>query len=384
MRILHVIPGVSRFFGGPSHAIVQICRGLKREGADVEIATSNADVQGVTDMPTGRPVDLEGVRVHCFHSPAFRKYGYSPGLPSWLGRHAGDYDVLHVHALFAHITWPASRHAVAAGRPYVLRPLGQLNPAAFGKSRAVKELYLRLWGRRSVDRAAAIQFTTRQEQDNAAPFGFTSRPVVIPHGLELGELPPRGAFRRRHPGVADKQLIVFLSRLDPIKGLDQLLPALRTLRDRRDDFALVIAGRGPEGVERGLRRQVAELSLSDRVLFVGFLEGREKWELLCDGDLFVLPSYSENFGMAAVEAMAASVPLLISSHVGLHHEVRDAGAGIVTEDNRTADWIEPLGRLLDDPRLRRRMGDNGRRLVEARLQVDSVSRRLIALYESIV
>jgi glycosyltransferase involved in cell wall biosynthesis len=118
--------------------------------------------------------------------------------------------------------------------------------------------------------------------------------------------------------------VLFLSRLDPKKGLDLLLLALSRLRDHEARPALVVAGSGSEEFELSLRRQAARLGLQDEVLWAGFLDAQERVSALAEADVFVLPSYSENFGVAAVEAMACAVPVVISDQVAISGQVAAA------------------------------------------------------------
>ena len=127
-----------------------------------------------------------------------------------------------------------------------------------------------------------------------------------------------------------KQLIVFLSRLDHKKGLDRLLPAIGTLAMGRDNFALVIAGSGEREYEDQVHDLVLAHGLQEKVIFTGFVQGQDKMDLLRDADVFVLPSYDENFGLAVIEAMAVGAPVVISNNVGIHHKVTQYGAGLVT------------------------------------------------------
>jgi len=180
-----------------------------------------------------------------------------------------------------------------------------------------------------------------------------------------------------------KLLIVFLSRLDHKKGIDRLLPAINALAARRDNFAVVIAGSGEREYEAHVRDLVVAHGLQEKVIFTGFVQGQDKMDLLRDADVFVLPSYDENFGLAVIEAMAVGAPVVISNNVGIHHEVTEYGAGLVTSCE-SDEIAHALGTLLDNGSLRRKMGKNGRHLVGDKFTWEKVAGRLMELYEAVV
>jgi glycosyltransferase involved in cell wall biosynthesis len=162
--------------------------------------------------------------------------------------------------------------------------------------------------------------------------------------------------------------------------LDLLLEAFARVRKRGPEIALVIGGSGSRQFEAALRRQAAQLGLEGDVYWAGFLSGSEKLAALADADVFILPSYSENFGVAAIEAMASGLPVIISDRVGIQREVAAAGAGVVVtcEPESVAEAI--LG-LVADPALRAELGARGRRLVRDRFSVQVTTDELVRLYE---
>ena len=165
--------------------------------------------------------------------------------------------------------------------------------------------------------------------------------------------------------------------------MDLLIGAVKELSGDHHDFVLVIAGEGSKAYEGKLRDMVRDSGLSGRTVFAGFVNGAEKRALLADSDVFVLPSYQENFGMAIVEAMAAGLPVIVSHQVNIHHEISDAGAGLVSRLN-SAGLVLALRQLLDDDSFRRQMGEKARNLVEQRFRWRQIAPRMVALYKSMV
>jgi glycosyltransferase involved in cell wall biosynthesis len=174
-------------------------------------------------------------------------------------------------------------------------------------------------------------------------------------------------------------VILFLPRLDPKKGLDLLLPAFARLLTKHPQTALVVAGNGSEEFIASQQERAASLGIGDAIVWPGFLEGVDKLAALAAADVFVLPSYSENFGIAAVEAMAAGVPVILSDQVGVAEDVKRCGAGLVVSCDEDA-LVSALDRLLTDSRLRERVAVNGLCLVLERYSGEAMARGLITLY----
>ncbi len=361
MKVLHVIPSVGPLRGGPSFVVREIARGLAAQGVHVEIAAT--DDNGPARLRiAGQAATEDGYTIRYFPRQS-RFYSVSLPLFRWLRKHAGDFDIVHIHALFSFPSTAAALCCLARGVPYIVRPLGTLNEWGRAHRRPwLKRLSILMLERRILNHAAAIQFTTEQERREAAAIAPRATPLIVPNPVpEPRESPPYGSFRAAHPEIGDRPLILFLSRLDEKKGLDLLLEAYAEVRKSNPASALVIAGDGPARFVREIQRRAVSLGIEDRVIWTGFVSGQEKSALLRDADVFVLPSYSENFGVAVVEAMGAGLPVIVSDQVGIHHEVSRERAGTVVPcaAGRLASAITSL---LADPDLRARMGQHGRAL----------------------
>ena len=386
MKVLHVIPSVSLQHAGPSTAVRDMALGLARAGETVHLATTDDDGDGHLSVSLGQPIVEDGVT--CWYFPRqTRFYTASWPLTTWLWRHVPDYDLVHVHAVFSYSSLPAAFCARRVGVPYIITPHGILRSWGVRNRRPLlKRLSFCLIERRILQHAALVHFTSEQERVEAEELGVRAPSAVISLGIDLSpfeHLPAPGTFRCQHPGLTGRTLLLFLSRINPIKGLDLLLPAFAQVRQERPDVALVLAGRGELDYEAWLRARVRELGLEGDVLFTGFLEGEPKLAALADCDLIVLPSHSESFGMAVVEAMACRLPVVISNQVGINHEVAKAQAGLVVPCQAEA-LADALMRLIGDADLRRRLGANGQRLVQKRFSLEVTTQLLIELYDQVM
>lgn len=384
-KVLHVIPSLGPLRGGPSLAVQAMARGLVGAGVDVHIATTNDNGPGLLDVPLGQPVVQDGITYWYFPRQT-RLYTASWPLTRWLARHVRAYDLLHIHALFSYAPLPAAFYAARAGVPYVLRPLGILNRWGMEQRRPMlKRLSFMLIERRILAGAAAVHYTSVQEQDEAARLTIPTPPVIIPLGVELATTQhiQRGTWRSHYPAAAGRTIILFLSRLDRKKGLDLLLPAFAQLRQTRPDLILFLVGTGDAEYEAELRGLAQQLGIAADVVFTGFVTGEQKLAAMADSDLFVLPSYSENFGVAVVEAMASGLPVIVCPGVGIAPDITQAEAGLVVLAN-VADLHAALQQLSADPALRQRMGQRAQRLAAERFSTAAMTRSLLKLYGDIL
>ncbi|NUQ19862.1 MAG: glycosyltransferase, partial [Gemmatimonadaceae bacterium] len=174
--------------------------------------------------------------------------------------------------------------------------------------------------------------------------------------------------------------ILFLSRLHPIKGLETLLDAWPAVRATRPAARLVIAGAGEPGYERALKARAAQRATDGSVQFTGFVTGSEKARLLANADVFVLPSYHENFGVAVLEAIAAGLPAVVSPEVQLSGVVEENRLGAVVPRDARALASGIIGVLADAP-LRERCASQGAAIARSLFTLDSVGAKLRDMYD---
>lgn len=385
MKVLHVIPSVGPARGGPSFVLRALVRGLVESGVEVDVAVTDDNGRGRLDVRYGIPVSDAGATYWYFPRQS-RFYTLSLPLNRWLARHVTDYDIVHIHALFSFPSVAAAYWAKRRRVPYIVRPLGTLNHWGMEKRRPwLKRLSLRFLESGMLSGAAAIHYTSEQERLEAADCGITNHPIVIPNPLESvssDQVYTRGLLRSKYPSFAERRWVLFLSRFDRKKGLDLLLPAFALLRSRYPDAALVLAGDGDTDYVAGLRRQAVSLHIDKDILWTGFLKGEDKRAAFADADVFALPSYSENFGVAAVEALAAGCPVIVSDQVAIHDDICAAQAGVVVRCD-SGDLAAALSHVLADTSASSKMGRNGKCLIQTQYSLEAVTSRLMAAYNSI-
>jgi glycosyltransferase involved in cell wall biosynthesis len=387
VKVLHVIPSLSPRHGGPSFALPLMERALTEAGVEVTVATTDDDGPGGrVSVALGLPVPVNGAS-HFFFRKQTEFYKCSVPLWRWLAGHVGEFQVVHVHALFSFASVAASRCARQRRVPYIIRPLGVLNRWGMENRRPwLKRVSLRWIEGPLLRRAAAVHYTSQREREEAENAGVRAAGAVIPLGIDtraFRKLPGPDQFQRRFPQAVGRTLILFLSRLDEKKGLDLLLPAFANVHRKHPRALLVIGGSGNETYLRKLMKLAQELGIQPDVVWTGHLEGEDKLSALSAASVFVLPSYSENFGIAAVEAFAAGLPSVLTHEVAVASEAQLAKAALVVTCEATK-LTAALEEFLCDPELRRQMAGNAVRLAAQRYSLEAMGKSLVNLYEGIL
>lgn len=386
MKILHVIANLAPRYGGPSKACWEMARAVAQLGHEVSIYTTNQDGPGELAVPLYRPVYRDGVEIRYFPIQPPRFWGTSLPLARALRQKIPAVDLVHLHSLYLFHNLVAGHYCRQYAIPYLMRPQGTLDPFIYRRHRWRKRLMELLFEDRNIRRAAALHFTTAEEAELASPFTFQTPGVVVPLGIdnvEFAELPEPGRFRARHPEISDKRIILFFGRVNFKKGLDILVKAFGAVARKREDIHLVIAGPDNEGWGDKVRSWLSDEGLLGRTTFTGMLLGPEKLAVLRDAEMFVLPSYSENFGIAVIEAMAAGLPVIISDKVNIWREVQAGGAGRVIPCDAEA-LAEQILELMAQPKLAQQMGRRGRTLVQECFQWPRIAQNLAAAYAQII
>jgi glycosyltransferase involved in cell wall biosynthesis len=379
MRVLHVIPAVAKRYGGPSTAIFPMCRALQDAGCEVQLCTTNADGDKTLPVETDRFIDYEGVRTIFFPRRA-GEFKYSGAMAQWLRAHVTDFDVVHIHAVFNHSSIAAARACRKHRVPYIVRPLGTLDPWSMRQKPLKKKLFWNSFGKRMLAGAAAVHYTAEAEKRAVEESLNVNHGAAIPLGVDIPETRTHHSSLIAHH--VDRPYILFLSRLHKKKGLEVLIEAFASViaNPRLAEWKLVIAGDGDEEYVSSLRRHVTSRQIDRSVEFVGWLEDDAKGEALSRASLLALPSYQENFGISAVEAMALGVPVLVSPHVNLADQIQKAGAGWVVPVERQALSLALVEAMTSQTELVRR-GTAAQSLAE-RYRWPLIGQQLATLYRS--
>jgi poly(glycerol-phosphate) alpha-glucosyltransferase len=346
-----------------------------RQAAEVTVLAVEKD-----DEPPVRP-DASLVNSYCFPmSLPLRNPGISIDLARELKRSVREFDIVHIHAIWNFPTYYAMRSAYAAGIPYIIAPQGSFDPWALRQNVWGKRLYGQLTEVPLFKRAACFQAVTASEARQIEAFGLRVSTSVIPNGVD-GRL-----LQREAPSLATKlglspgqKTLLYLSRLHPKKGVDILIQAFGQISVNESLTLVIAGGDAGSGYSAKLRQLASQHGLGTRCIFLGEVKGGEKYEVLLGADFFALPSHSEGLPVAVIEAMAAGLPVLITSGCNLP-EVGEWKAGRILAPTANK-FATALIEMLRSPNEARRMAVNGRRLVKAKFTWETIARETRALYE---
>ena len=413
MKILHMISSLDPKGGGPARSITGLCRGLSGSSVDVTLF-----------VPSG---------THVMQNPSGVEFRSGNGGRTWQAdrdiRRVLDEvqpDIVHLHCIWMPFNHIAVRCLRNQKVPYIIAPRGMLEPWALNAKKWKKRLAMWLYQRRDLKNAVALHATAESEAEQFRKLGFKQPIIISPNGVDLPETMPERTMRED-----GKRTILFLSRIHPKKGLLELVEAWRLLRPRSGrndeckngdqngtgrissrtnellDWHVEYAGPDYGGHLHAVQKKIKELGVESDFTYLGDLSDQEKWSVYRRADVFVLPTFSENFGIVVAEALAAGVPV-ITTKGAPWQELEGACGGtcdttcsdtvaasgrVKAGSGRCGWWIdigvEPLAEALkeamglsDDERCA--MGENGRRLVEAKYTWSAIAEQMKAAYAWIV
>jgi glycosyltransferase involved in cell wall biosynthesis len=391
MKILHLISALAPRYGGPSKACVEMAIATAKLGHDVSIYTTNIDGPKDLKVPLHQPIIKGGVKIFHFPVQSPRFWKFSLPLFKKLNKTISNFDLVHIHSLYLFPNLIGGYLCRKYQIPYIIRPHGTLDPFLHKHHRYRKKLIELLFENRNLKNAAAIHYTTEEEMKLAQAWTFSRPGIIVPNGVNIEDyshLPKQGFFREKFPETLNKKIILFLGRLNFKKGLDLLVTAFINLAKKDKNIHLVFAGPDCDNLGIKLKQQIKNNELEvdgnkKRVTFTGLLGGKIKLAALNDSDIFVLPSYTENFGISVVEAMACKKPVIISDKVNIWREVKKDKAGLIGPCD--ARWFEKnIKFLLMDYEKQLIFGKNGLKSAKKRYTWTNIAKKLESEYKRIL
>ncbi len=365
---VHVTHSISRAAGGLFESVRHLSQGVQRSTQAEVLVLALEDERSAVDAAEWKPL---AVSTHPVLGP--QKFGYSPALNRKL-KHANP-DLVHLHGLWKYPSLAVWRWARQTNRPLIISPHGMLEPWALHQSKTQKLVANLLYQRACLQIAKCIRATSAQELTSIRQAGFRNPVALVPNGVELPHLPPRP---NPEPTIAKRRRVLFLSRIHPKKGLLNLVEAWSTLRPRH--WELLIVGPVEVGHLAEVQRAVASHALQDSVSFGGPVWGESRNAVYQSADLFVLPSFSENFGLVIAEALANGLPV-ITTHATPWRELSEHHCGWWS-DVGIAPLIESLKEAFAMSAAElRQMGNRGRKLIESQYAWEPLGLQMAAVYE---
>ena len=381
MRILNIC-AYTWAIGGPARIIYDHTTEVVRQGHEVDILSPMTPGEKMYPVPEGARL-IECVRTTPF-SNVYREF--SVEMYQYLKKHAHEYDVIHMHGI-----WHFGSLApflIPNKAIKVITIHGLLDKWAVAHSKWKKDIVTFLYQKRLLGKADLIQINnTDEEQDVIRYLGYRPKNmVIVPNGMKLDEysrssLPEKGIFRLKNGIRPDQQLVLFMGRLNVKKGLDLLLPAFQKVHQQLPNAILILAG-PDDGYQAETEEFIQKNQLGDRIKLVGMLTDTIKKEALSDADLFVLPSYSEGFSIAVLEAMTSGVPALVSDRVGFGDYIARHQAAYLTP--LTSDGVaDGLLKILQDNAYADDLAKRAHRMVTENFDIRVVANQLLEEYKKV-
>jgi poly(glycerol-phosphate) alpha-glucosyltransferase len=375
LRLAVAAHGISRLQGGMFYSVRELWKAVQRRGAAVSVHAI-ADQHSDEDAPTYSPLEW-----HLHPRVGPHRVGWSPALGRALMAEAPGLDMISLHGAWIPIAAGVVRAHRRHRLPYVIHPQGMLDPWALANAKAKKAVARVLWQNEAFGRAFCLRALCQSELRSFRAYGIRQPVAVIPNGVALDQvenLPPAGAFHARHPALDGRPFVLFIGRIHAKKGLAHFLEAWARVKPR--DLALVIAGFDEVGHQRELEAIVAAHGLERDVHFVGELRGEAKREALAAASWYALPSFSEGFPMAILEAAACGIPVLMTPQCNFP-ELTAAGGALEMEPtaDSAAALLGRLGGVADTERAA--MGAAARTFVRANYNWDVIGAQMLRVCE---
>ena len=375
MKILEVTNLFSPLHGGSAEVSHYLSKELVKRGHQVTIYTSDFKLRKEYLVPATE------VKVHAFKTwLGLAEFHVTPGIIKKTKDEIRHFDIIHMHNYRTFQNIITHHYAKKYAVPYVLQAHGSL--ATFFQKRWLKRIFDRIWGHRILKDASMFIASTPVETEQYRNMGISEQKIeIVANGIDLPEfdnLPMTGEFRRKYGLASAQRIILYLGRIHKIKGLDLLVKAFADLSKSLNNIKLIITG-PDDGHLASLKKLIADLEISDKVLFTGALYGREKLRAYVDADVYVLPSVYETFPIAVLEACACGTPVVLTDRCGIA-DVIDGQAGLVVPyDKEQLQYA--LLHMLDDDKMRLRFGEKGKLLVREKFSWENIAEQVEKVYE---
>ncbi len=391
MRILHIVPTYlpAYRYGGPIYSVHELNKGLAKDGVEVTVYTTNID--GSNNLPVKMDI-IDGVKINYFKSSFPRSWFYSKELKNALSENIKNFDLVHITSVFLSASYLGAKYSKKLNKPYIISPRGSLIPELISKkSSLLKKSYIKCIEGKNLSGASAIHFTTKYEEDMYKELGLPlKKSIIIPNGIDANINLSQNSqddinFKQKFGIPENAKILLSLGRLNWKKGFDTLIPAFAEVVKEISSAVLVVVGSDSDelGYKNKIEKLVDKYHLAKNIIFTGDLRDNDKAIAYKLSDVFVAPSYSENFGISLVEAMSYGKPVVVTDAVGIASDIREAGAGIVIKKNIN-ELKKGILELFNDEKLRKELGRRGRELVSKKYVWNEIVKNWITEYTKLV
>lgn len=363
MKIIHYIPSIDRIAGGTSTYMQVLGKELGKL-AEAHIITHVSE----------NPLQIDNCKVH--NVPSYNPFN---------GRFKNEVsklidivkpDLVHVNCCWLPTCTIVQQMAQKCGLKVVLTPHGMLEPWIIKCHYWTRKLpALLLYQKAAIQNADCLQATAESEKENLLKLGYNSNIKIVQLGIDAESITMKTSWKKN-------MQILFLSRVHVKKGINYLIEAADILRDELQGYKIVVAGEGDADYVASLKQQIMDKGLQNIIQLIGGVYGNKKWKLFQTSDFFVLPTNSENFGLAIAESLASGTPVITTVGTPWNDlNTSNAGAWIEIGTQPLVDTLRRFLSLSDDDL--EAMGKNGRKLIETKYSAKVMAEEMMEVYQSI-
>jgi glycosyltransferase involved in cell wall biosynthesis len=360
-----------------------LAEAITQQGINVDLVTTNANGDQTLDVPLYTWTQNNNVSIQYFPYLGWQDYKWSFALGKWLFQHVKEYDLVHTNAVFSLTNLPAYWACQCHQIPYIVTLHGMLEPWALAYKAKKKLAYFKLLERPALQKASAIQVLAKSEAERIQPLQLNSPLVTVPNGIHCHHFDPPASselFWQQFPHLRDKQLILFLGRIDPKKGLDLLAPAFAHIQRKFPNSHLVIAGPDNIGYLPTAQKLFQDVGCQNAVTFTGMLNGDLKYSALAAARVYVAPSYSEGFSISILEGLASGLPCVFTDACNFP-EAGNVAKVVPVDQEQIA---QALQWCLANPEDAKAMGQQAREFIFENYSWDKIATNLAQIYEAII
>ena len=385
MNILQVFDFFSSSHGGGTVDILyHLSRGLSDRGHNVVLYT------GDFKLDSDYIRSLEGVKVYPFHSRLdLAGLHVMPGIISESRKNIREFDVIHMHCFRSFQNLVLHHYANKSGIPYIVDAHGSAPRIIAGRKGPMvlfKWLYDVLVGNKILRDAGKLVAETQVGADEYIELGAARDKITLIHppidAHEFSELPSPGVFRQKQ-NIGDRKVVMFLGRINWIKGIDFLVESIALLAKQRQDVVLVIVG-PDDGYKQALEKHINNLGIQDSVLFTGFLSGTDKLSALVDADVLVQPSIYEQGARPSLEAILCDTPVIVSGNTGAGEDIRKMDAGYLVEHGDIDGLKGAIQYIFDNPDEVRTKTQKAGEYIRTNQSLAAQAEKFEKLYEEVI
>ncbi|HEY6913358.1 MAG TPA: glycosyltransferase, partial [Paludibacter sp.] len=362
LKIIHFITSIDKSGGGTT-AFLQLISGELKKEVDLVIVTKE----------TTQSVELKDIKVRFLNLSISRLLVLEKEFLHLLK--AEQPDIVHINGIWEPQTWLFQKTAQQLGIKVIMSPHGMLEPYILNRHPLKKQLALALYQRKAVKSVDYLHATAQSELKQFRKLGYLQPAEIIANGIELADIKSKTTWN-------EVRNILFLSRVHPKKGLEILIEAVARLENKQL-LLITIAGEGEPDYVESLKKLAVEQHVSHLFNFIGPVYGCRKWDLYENSDLFVLPTYSENFGIVVAEALATGIPVITTTGTPWQElETNRCGWWI---DLNVQNLVKTLNEAINKTSAElKEMGLRGRKLIGDKYEIKAVSASMFLFYNKII